>query len=76
MATKKQKRQEGVERHARRMEELRITGLEAQKKDREMREARAARAKEDAERRERKMNQKITTKTAVSKIKPQVSSDG
>jgi hypothetical protein len=48
MATKKQKRERALAKHEAFMEERRLSGLEAQRKDREYRERKAARYAEEA----------------------------
>lgn len=64
MTTKKQKREAMRLKHEQEMEELRQSGLAAQKRDREMRAAKAQRAKDDAARAEKK----ASTKAATTKL--------
>lgn len=75
MATKKQKRLAAKEKHDHFMEELRRSGLEAQRKDREHRAWQAEQARRDREAREKKSRQKTTTKKAVSKLKSSLSDE-
>lgn len=56
MATKKQKRLAASAKRAEFEAEIRASGLEAQRKDREHRAAQAERAKDDAEWRQRKVS--------------------
>lgn len=49
MATKKQKREAALAKHEQEMEELRLSGLEAQRRDREYRARKAAQKAESEE---------------------------
>jgi hypothetical protein len=68
MTTKKQKREMMRLKHEKEMEELRQSGLAAQRKDREIRAAKAQRAKDDAARAEKNAVTKSSTKAATAKL--------
>ena len=68
MTTKKQKREMMRLKHEQEMEELRQSGLAAQRKDREIRAAKAQRAKDDAARAEKNAVAKASTKAATTKL--------
>lgn len=69
MATKKQKRARAEAKHKKFMDEYRLSGLEAQRKDRERRKTLAERAKADAKKRNAETNRRLSTLKALNEMK-------